>query len=251
MKKSLSIIALASSLFLTEASADIVRVEMGAGAWAQTPSGVTTYDAGGGIGGSNTFDENQDTSPYVWMLIKHPIPVIPNLRLEYTSIHATGEATGRWGDYTAPDGSASVLDMDQFDIIPYYNILDNTFWMTVDLGLDIKVLSVDYTVEENGVFPGYEDKETIAIPMAYLRTRVEVPATNLAFEADAKYVTYDGSTVYDVRAKVDYTFESFPVVEPAIEVGYRVQKIEIDDSSVDVNSDVDFSGFYAGLMLRF
>jgi outer membrane protein len=250
MKKILSTLVLGATI-TTLANADIIRVEMGAGVWGQTPSGVTTYDAGGGVGGSNVFDENEDTSPYVWLLIKHPLPIIPNIRLEYTSIHATGKATGTWGAYVAPVGSDSVLDMKQYDIIPYYNLLDNTFWMTVDVGLDIKVLSVDYKVEPNGVFTGYEDKETIPVPLAYLRTRVQIPATNIGFEADGKYVTYNGSTVYDVRAKVDYTFNITPLIQPALEVGYRAQKINIDDSSVDVNSDVDFKGFYAGLMLRF
>ena len=124
-------------------------------------------------------------------------------------------------------------------------------WLTVDLGVDIKIISVDYEVSSNGTFTGYEDTDTVAIPLAYLRTRVEIPATNIGLEADGKYITYDGSTVYDFRAKVDYTFDIFPVVQPAIELGYRAQKIKIDDSSVDVKSDVDFKGWYAGLMLRF
>jgi len=106
-------------------------------------------------------------------------------------------------------------------------------------------------VSPNGVFTGYENQTTIAIPMAYLRARVEIPATGLALEADGKYITYNGSTVYDARAKVAYTFDFIPVVQPALEVGYRVHKINIDDSSVDVKSDVDFTGVYAGLFLRF
>lgn len=250
MKKLLSTLALGAVLG-TAANADFLRFEMGAGVWGETPSGTATYNAGGNAGGTNVFNEDQDTSPYVWLLVKHPIPIIPNVRLEYTSIHATGVASGEWGGIIAPVGSESVLDVDQYDIIPYYNILDNTMWMTVDLGIDIKVISADFKVEPNGLFTGYEDTATTAIPLAYARARVEIPATNLAFEADGKYITYDGSTVYDMRAKVDYTFDISPVVQPALEIGYRAQKIQIDDDSVDVKSDVDFKGFYGGLMLRF
>ena len=250
MKKILSTLAL-SAVVTTLATADIARVEMGVGAWAQTPSGTATYNAGAGAGGTNVFDEKEDTSPYVWMLIKHPLPIIPNIRLEYTSIHATGKASGEWDGIIAPVNTGSTLDIKQYDIIPYYNILDNTMWMTIDLGVDIKIISVDYKVSSNGTFTGYEETETVAIPLAYLRTRVEIPATNIGLEADGKYITYDGSTVYDFRAKVDYTFDIFPVVQPAIEIGYRAQKMKIDDSSFDVKSDVDFKGWYAGLMLRF
>ena len=250
MKKILISSALALSL-ASSANADIVRVEMGAGAWMQTPSGTAEYNAGAGVDGTNKFDETKDTSPYVWMLIKHPIPVLPNLRLEYTSVHSTGEASGSWGGVAIPLSSKSTLDLKEYDIVPYYNILDNTFWLTVDVGVDIKIIDSDYKVDAVNSFTGYHDTSTISIPLGYVRARVQVPTTGLGIESDVKYITYNGSTVYDIRAKVDYTFDISPIVQPAIEVGYRTQKIKIDDSSYDVKSDITFSGFYTGIMLRF
>jgi len=250
MKKILSTIAV-SAILSASLCADMTRVEIGAGAWAQTPSGIADYNAGGNVTGTNTFDETKDTSAYVWMLIKHPIPVVPNIRLEYVSVHATGTATGSWNGIAIPGTSNSVLDMKEYDIIPYYNILDNTFWTTLDLGLDIKVPDLDYKVESNDDFTGYEDTYTTPIPLVYARVRVEIPSTNIGIESDAKYVTTGSSTIYDVRAKIDYTFDISPVVQPALEIGYRTQKFKIDEDDEDVKTDVDFSGFYAGLMLRF
>ena len=55
--------------------------------------------------------------------------------------------------------------------------------------------------------------------------------------------------MYDVRAKVDYTFDITPIIQPAIEVGYRVQQITVDDGENQV--DLNYAGVYAGLMLRF
>jgi len=250
MKKILISSALAIML-ASSASADIVRVEMGVGAWMQTPSGTAEYNAGAGVQGTNKFDETEDTSPYVWMLIKHPIPIIPNIRLEYTSIHSTGESSGKWGSFAIPSTSKSTLDLKEYDIVPYYNILDNTFWLSVDIGVDIKIIDSDYKVDSIATFTGYNDTSTIAIPLGYLRARVQVPTTGLGVESDVKYITYNGSTVYDIRAKVDYTFDISPIIQPAIEVGYRTHKIKIDDSSYDVKSDITFSGFYTGIMLRF
>jgi hypothetical protein len=40
-------------------------------------------------------------------------------------------------------------------------------------------------------------------------------------------------------------------MQPALEIGYRAQKLDIDESGVDAKLDIDFSGFYAGVMLRF
>ena len=246
MKKVLSVMALGAALASTT-YADIARVEAGAGAWMQTPSGSANYVATSG-GGSDTLKEDQKTQSYAWILIKHPIPVIPNIRLEYSTIEAKGTPTGTWGAYSYTGGT-SKIDVTQYDIIPYYNILDNTGWVTADLGLDIKLLDAKYTAT---LAPNtYEYKKTIPLPMAYLRARVEVPMTGLGIEADAKYVQYNGSTFYDVRAKIDYTFDEFPVVQPAIEIGYREEKVKIDSSSVDIKTDIKFSGPYVGAMLRF
>ena len=250
MKKILSGMAM-SAVLTASAYADLTKIEIGAGVWGKTPSGTANYNKGAGITGTNTFDETKDTSPYIWMLIKHPIPVLPNIRLEYVSIHATGKASGSWGGIAAPVNTNSVLDIKEYDIIPYYNLLDNTFWTTLDVGLDIKIIDSDYKVEPNNSITVYEDRYTAPVPLLYARVRVEIPLTNIGLESDAKYVTTGSSTIYDVRAKVDYTFDISPIVQPALEVGYRTQKIKIDESNSDVKTDMKFSGFYAGLMLRF
>jgi outer membrane protein len=253
MKKILTTI-LSTAILATVASADFSRVEMGAGAWMQTPVGDMSY-TDGVANGSNVFDENKENSTYVWMLIKHPIPVLPNLRLEYVNIDSTGVASGSFEDFIAPANTPTSLKMTQFDVIPYYNILDNTSWITLDLGVDFKIVSLDYQADGVTIAgvasQNYSDTQTIVIPLAYLRTRVEIPATDIGLEADVKYVTYDGSTISDIRAKVDYTLSFIPVIQPALEVGYRIQKIDISSSDVKSAIKVDFSGMYAGLMLRF
>lgn len=252
--KKLLITIVSSAVLATIASADFSRVEMGAGVWAQTPKGDLTY-TDSGADGSNVFDENQENNAYVWMLIKHPIPVLPNIRLEYVNIDSTGVASGKFEDFQAPINTPTSLKMTQFDVIPYYNILDNTAWITLDLGLDLKIVSVDYQADGVTVFgssvTSYSDTQTIVVPLPYLRARVEIPGTDIGFEADAKYMTYDGSTISDIRAKVDYTLSFIPVVQPALEIGYRVQKIDISSDTANADMNVDFAGMYAGLMLRF
>ena len=129
-------------------------------------------------------------------------------------------------------------------------------WTTLDVGIDIKVLDTTFEADNVNLVSGptntkYTDSETVAVPMAYGRARVEIPATGFGIEADAKYLTYDGSTVYDVRAKIDYTFDISPVIQPGIEVGYRAQKFDIKTDDDKTKMNMDFTGFYAGLILRF
>ncbi|QOP44856.1 TIGR04219 family outer membrane beta-barrel protein [Sulfurimonas paralvinellae] len=255
MKKTILKTALLGSLMVSAANADIARVELGGGIWQQTPNGTITYTDGSATG-TYTSDKKEDNGAYAWLLIKHPIPIIPNLRLEYADIKDKGVVTGDFKDFTVPGATTTArFEMKQYDIIPYYNILDNTMWTTIDLGIDVKV--VDATYEADNVTVGgvptsnYTDSDTVAIPLVYARARVEIPATNIGLEADGKYITYDGSTVYDFRAKVDYTFDFVPVVQPAIEVGYRVQKFDVKSDDDKTKLNIDFSGVYAGLMLRF
>ena len=253
MKKILTTLAVGAML-ATTASADLSRVEMGIGAWEQTPKGAITYEDVATA--SDTSTEKESTSAYAWMLIKHPIPILPNIRLEYASLESDGEATGTFEDFTVSGGS-SMFEMTQYDVIPYYNILDNTGWVTLDLGLDLKVIDMDWTVNDVTGWSSsiYTDSETVVIPLIYVRTRVEIPGTNIGLEADGKYITYDDSTIYDIRAKVDYTLDFIPVLQPAIEVGYRVQKFDLSDDGDAAGStakiDLEFSGVYAGLMVRF
>lgn len=242
-----SIIALSSTL-----SADFLRVEMGAGAWMQQPKGGVLAD-GGAVNGVDTSKETEEAKPYAWILIKHFVPVIPNLRVEYAQVLNSGTATGTFADFTAVS-STSELAMTQIDLAPYYNLLDNTAWITLDVGVDFKMIDASYKV--NGVTinsapnQNYDKAQSVIIPMAYLRTRVQVPMTGLGVEADVKYVSYNENTVYDARAKVDYTFEITPLIQPGIEVGYRVQKYKTDQLD-NIAADLDFAGVYAGAMLRF
>ena len=264
MKKIVSSIVLGTSLLSTVASADLTRVEAGVGAWSYKPSGIITYTDNDGTL-TNTSLEKSQSSAYVWMFIKHPIPILPNLRLEYATVHDDGKASGKYNGIDAKVGTPSTWDLTQYDIIPYYNILDNTFWTTVDVGIDIKVVESDYTAKSvspisipggsltsvSGVTTDYNEKDTAVVPLAYLRGRVEIPATDIGLEADAKYISYDGDTIYDVRAKVDYTLSFIPVVQPAIEIGYRAQKYDFTSKDKKTKVNMDFGGLYMGIMARF
>ncbi|EQB39128.1 hypothetical protein M947_08175 [Sulfurimonas hongkongensis] len=237
--------------FFSTANADMMKVEAGIGLWDQKSSGKLSY-TDNGADGRYSSNEPSNSSIYFWALLKHPMPVVPNLRLEYASVEDSGVGSGKFKNFDiGATTTKMVYDMKQYDIIPYYSILDNTAWVTLDLGLDIKIVEASIDAAPNTLgFNGYQDSEILAIPLLYLRARVEIPATNIGLESDIKYISYSSNRVYDVRAKVDYTFDIFSAIQPAIELGYRVQKIDIEDES-DFNVDLEFSGFYGGLMLRF
>lgn len=254
MKKIVNILG-GTAMFCTLLSADFSRVEMGGGIWNNTPSGNLLYSESGAQG-EYTSQEKSSTSAYAWLLVKHPVPVIPNLRLEYTTLEDKGTASGSFQDFSVNGLATGEISMTQYDAVLYYNILDNTAWITLDVGLDVKFIDLDFTANGNiqvmnQTLGSYTQTETVALPMGYARLRVEIPGTDIGLEADGKYITYDGSSVSDFRAKVDYTFDFVPIVQPAIEVGYRAQKFDLEYDDTKTTMELDFSGVYAGIMLRF
>jgi len=248
MKKLLSTLAIAMT-FASIASADFARVEMGGGLWQQTPSGDIGYSSNS-LGFADASSGTAQSEAYAWLLVKHPIPVIPNIRLEYVSALNNGEYTIKAGTIGVPTGTKTELKLTQYDIVPYYNILDNTAWITLDLGVDVKLVQLGYTaagvdiINKTGV-----SIAAVTVPLGYVRARVQAPLMNWGVEADVKYITYDSNTVSDMRFKVDYTFDFVPIVQPAIELGYRIQKFDLSKSGFAINTE--YKGVYAGLMLRF
>jgi len=256
MKKILSILSLVS-LCAVSSQADFLRIEAGAGAWMDKGNGSARYTKNSDITdftGTYTTDGNDQTDFYVWALFKHPIPLIPNARVEYSTLTDEGKARGSIDGFRPFLKAPTTVDMKEIDLIPYYNLLDNTMWITVDLGIDLKYIMTDSTIKSlipsNPFFnPSYSNSNDFWIPLVYIRGRVQIPETGLGVESDIKYITDGDSTIYDIRIKADYTFNGFASVKPGLEVGYRIQKYDID--SDNVISNIDYSGLYVGAMLKF
>jgi len=251
MKKLLSIAAM-TALMTTSASADILRVEGAVGAWNSSPTG-TISDA------SNSFDVVDNaglkdaTNMYAWIYLKHPIPIVPNIRLEYVNPTFDGTVSSITWDGQNYQSVSNTLALTQYDAVMYYNILDNTFWTTIDLGLDIKYIDGNYQVNASGSAPAVNEDFSLVMPLAYVRGRVQIPVTNIGIEVLARGMSYSSNTVVDAEIKIDYTMDFVPVIQPGIELGYRYQQVKLDAGSigVDANFDTSFSGIYAGIMLRF
>lgn len=212
-------------IFLSfSASADFLRLEGGVGVFRAAPGGHIEDKNGGdisledaGIGTENDL--------YAWVYLKHPVPIIPNARLEYLALNHK------------PDGGGD-FDVKEVDGILYYNLLDNLLFVTVDIGADVKY------VETIGSQMG----KATTLGLLYGRARVE-PTDWLGIEAILTATDYQDNSGYDARLKVDYTMTFVPVIQPGLEVGYRIHKLQYKLG--DVIDKAEYTGVYAGLMVRF
>ena len=231
------------------ASADVIGFSAGIGYWGQAPSG--TIDPGNNSGQWDVKDDfglDNDHKAFVWAALEHPIPVLPNIRLEYTPMALTGNGTlsqsieFQGTTYNASENVHSELTLNQTDIILYYELLDN--WVNLDVGLNAKY--VDGKAKVVGDQSGTEDVTFKGLlPLLYVNARFDIPATGLFLGAQASGIAYSGNQIVDWRANVGYSYSVF-----AVEAGWRGQQVKLNNVD-NVDANIKVGGPYAAVSVDF
>ncbi|HHH19626.1 MAG TPA: TIGR04219 family outer membrane beta-barrel protein [Campylobacterales bacterium] len=249
MKKLLAL----TTLWTTLSMADFVGGEVNLGFYTHAPSGSASYE-GETIDVEDDLKWEQENDIFFKAYLEHPLPLIPNIKVGYTNFsHSGSGAVGSgfsWGDvnFLSSSDIKSQLEIAMYDLTLYYEILDN--WLNADIGVNIKYLDGNIDVKgENRITHTVESESTdfaLPIPMAYAKFRLDVPTTDISFQAEGNYITFDGHTLYDFEAGIRYTY----MLGLGIEAGYKGLKIEIDDLD-NLTMDTDFSGVYGKLVWDF
>ncbi len=245
---------LAASLPLS-AHADTLGVFVGGALWTQEPSGQF---ADSDLGSNCTLTcidmqsdlglEEEDSEMY-WVALEHPIPILPNIRLEKTDLQGSGVNTlsrdiAFDGEvFTANTTITSDFDLSHTDYVLYYELLDN--WFSLDLGINVKQFDGGVSIDSTG----QSASETLdePIPLLYVAGKIEVPATGLWFGVQGSGASTGDSEVTDYRLQVGYTF-GFGL---GIEVAKRTFTVDIDPADADVYGDMEFDGTYASITFHF
>lgn len=243
MKKILISSLLAASL-ATSISADTIGLETGASFWNAGASGDIQYKTGSkfDLADNLGLDDNVAAN-FLWVAIEHPIPLIPNIKIEKTSFSVDSKVTtvsgsGQFSGITATTNDKSELTLNQTDFKLYYELLDN--WVNLDAGLNIKII--------DGSFSIANEKQDISapIPMLYAKAKIELPFSGFAFEADISYLGLGDSSFTDTKAGLLYE----TTYGLGATLGYKQQKLSLDDVS-DYNAELTISGIYAGVFYHF
>ncbi|MGQ9427047.1 TIGR04219 family outer membrane beta-barrel protein [Gilvimarinus sp. F26214L] len=222
--------------------------------------GVWQTDLSGEVGdvdrlGANLEDfglDEQDNEFY-YVALEHPIPLIPNIRLQNTdmsmselsSISRTFDLDGQ--TYTAGETIASDLDFSHLDATLYYELLDN--WVNLDLGLTFRKFDgeVRFRSETTGASSDQTLDETV--PMVYGKAQFNLPLTGFYVSAGGNFTRYDDSDMSDLQAAVGYMSDGL-VLDFGVEVGVRNFSVQLDDVS-DLDADLDLEGAFASIYLHF
>lgn len=221
----------------------IAGVYAGAGLWPVGSGG----DVGASAGDLDALGLSGETGAFAYVALEHPIPLWPNVRLQYTRLGTSGERTltrrFRLHDVTFSAGEtvSTELDLSHVDAVMYYELLDNV--VSLDAGLTLRLFNGHARAASRTVSERVDID--LPLPMVYGRALVELPA-GFTVGATAHFIGYGDNSLQDLSAHVAYGLDS--VVEVGVEVGYRRFALTLDD---DAQPDVTLDGPYAAVALHF
>ena len=246
--KKLTLLAALVATTVPLAHADtVLGVYAGFGSWDSTFDG----DAGEPSITLKDLGVKDHKNKYYYIALEHPIPVLPNVRLEHTDI--TSKQTAKITQTFTVDGTtftkdsqvSSEFDLTHTDATLYYEILDN--WINLDIGLTAR--KFDGFVYAKSTTPAKEKKVNVdqTLPMLYGKVQFDLPFSGLSAGVEGNYVSYQGDKVTDYSAKVSYLFDS--VLDVGVEAGYRKFSLTVDDD--DLQAKVNLKGPYVAAIAHF
>lgn len=232
------------------ARADIAGVAAGVALWNYTTDGQARSDGDAPFDLQDDLGLDSEWSGYAWIAIEHPVPLLPNIRLEYTPLGIQGSGTVSQsfaiGDITFSQGADvhAKADLDQYDLVLYYELLDNI--VSLDAGLDIKYVDGRVQVRRDDTGERGAISFNTPLPLLYGAARVDLPATGLWLGGQISGLAIDGNKLVDLRATLGYDF----LFGLGIQAGYRHQTIELDDIN-DSSTDLSVGGPFIGIHADF
>ncbi|MFZ8788003.1 TIGR04219 family outer membrane beta-barrel protein [Thermocrinis sp.] len=257
------------SIFLLAGSSKAVPLidfEVSIGAIQQKPGGYVSYKAGSDadkIDVKNDARLGDETKPWAKFKLEHPIPVIPNIKLAYMPMKFDGSGRLkreiRWGDYryqADADFNLSVK-LDRVDTTLYYNLpfikTASAGKLDVEFGLNVRTIMFDGKL--SGTTTGgqrvTESKSiTLPIPMGHLAAEIR-PINQVSLVGEINYIGYGKNTYHDYIAGLRLNPHGLlrTPLKPFVEVGYRYEKLKIDEQ--DVKTDLKVKGLYGLVGVRF
>ncbi|MDX1597421.1 MAG: TIGR04219 family outer membrane beta-barrel protein [Marinobacter sp.] len=246
MRKLILAMSGAAVLAAPLAHADVVGLGANVSYWDSDLSGKAASN-GDVVDVENDLDLDSDSNANLSAYVEHPVPLLPNVRLNYTSIEQSGrgELGANFDNIIVLSGVTEVqsdLDLDQLDLTLYYEVLDN--WVNVDLGLTVRDLDGELRVQEVNGTAVSESEIDAVVPMGYLAARFDLPFTGVSVGGEANLISFDGDSVYDYNA-----YGQYEIAMLQLRAGYR--EISIDYEDDDDKLDVDLGGPFLSAGVRF
>jgi len=244
------------------ASADFLSVSGGVGIWQENISGyLKTGDTinymnnksaetdGNNKTGNLGLDDS--TQPYIWAKFIHPIPLIPNVKVQYTKYSSSGDgiASGNlkiFGEnLVLNDKVHTNLDIDSYDATLFYEFKP----AIVDLEAGIGINALNTKVKVKSYITQQTSSTNVWVPIPYLYASVEtMKVANFSLSATAKYLHVSFAHYYDYTGAIKYHLP-IPMLDITASIGYRYQDIVGKDGGDETK--IQFQGAFAEIGAKF
>ncbi len=255
MKKTVSTLAL-FSLFGFSQAVPLFEGEISAGYIKQKPSGWVQYK-GDQVDLKDDLSIGDENSYFFKAKLEHPVPVLPNIALQYMKMDFSGTGTitrsFRYGNqvFTVGDTVESNVKMDHYDITLFYNLpfvgLATAGILDVEFGLNVRVLDFEARVKSSTL----DETASATVPVPMLYGSIEIsPVSLISVKAEGRGIAYGGHSYYDLNGEIRIKPITVPLaVDLFLGVGYRYERFKIDDID-DISADIKIKQPYitAGLL---
>ncbi|MCM0611791.1 TIGR04219 family outer membrane beta-barrel protein [Marinobacter sediminum] len=236
-------VAMGGSMILAAplAQADVVGLGASVSYWDSELSGKAS-DSGDVVDVENNLNLDSDSNANASLYFEHPVPVLPNVRLNYTLVEQSGrgQLDADFGGIILGSDVQSDLDLEQLDLTLYYEVLDN--WANLDLGLTARDLSGELIVQQVGGTQVSKTKIDGVLPMGYLAARFDLPLTGVSLGAEGNFISFDGDSIHDFNA-----YGQYEIAVLQLRAGYRQMSIDYEDGNERLDVDIDGPFISAGV----
>jgi len=215
-------------------------------------------------------DGNQNTgnlgledknNPYFWIKFIHPIPLLPDIKFQYTRYSATGHSNyiaggsikifGDVGIPTALTNADTKMDIDSYDITAFYEF--NPLFADIELGAGADIWKGKTTISGEDTITHInktwvDDSWSVVLP--YIYGNIETAKVyGFSIIGSLKWAKAGDNHHYDYLGAVKYTFDVTGPVNPFIKVGYRYKEAYGVDG--DNTTKLEYKGYFAEIGAEF
>lgn len=250
------------------ASADFLSVSAGAGYEEQKIDGYVKNgntinyfaphktDPANNVGSLGLKDKS---NPYIWIKLIHPLPLIPDIKLQYTKYDSTGYsdyiAGGNikiFGDVSIPTGISNVSTtqrIDSYDLTLFYEFKPVVADIEAGFGADYWRGNTKIYGTSAGVAKTWVDNDW-SVVLPYLYGHIETMSLfGFSALASVKWAKAGDNHHYDYLGAIKYTMDIPGPVNPFIKVGYRYKEAYGVDG--DNTTKLQYKGVFAEIGAKF
>ena len=241
-----SVFAISALLSLTVGTvqAEFIGLNIGASHWAPPLSGSLNSSDNSSIDLVDDLDVDDPSQTSMVLILEHPIKALPNVRYEGLDLGSSDRSTldshNEFNGETFSSGNpvTSTFDLDQDDIVLYYELLDSG--LNLDIGVDLK--HIDGEVSLSGSAETSVDVDE-TIPLLYLSARYDLPYNGFYLGAninsDIVNLGISDSSAQDSTIMLGYESRN----GLGVEGGYKYFSLDLDDVD-NLDTDLEYDGIF-------